>query len=247
MNKIKLIIITVLPKSLYNWMRKIKRYRWNFIRKHGFDKYINKADPIIIDIGVHAGGEIAGMFAMWKSAEIYAFEIDPIAIEAFRKMWETELNDNKTKLTLVESAISDQDGKVEFYRSLCKHDADDGEGTTWAMSGSIKAPKLHLERYNISFADPQAVESVRLDTWYDENLAGKIIDLIWADVNGAEKELILGGLNTLQNRVRYFYTEFYNEEIFEGQPNEDWIRSTLTNFEHVKTIDHNMLLKNVSL
>ncbi|MEN9248224.1 MAG: hypothetical protein Q6L50_08560 [Gloeomargarita sp. GMQP_bins_120] len=37
-------------------------------------------------------------------------------------------------------------------------------------------------------------------------------DFIWADVQGAEVDLIQGGLQALAN-TRYFYTEYANTEL----------------------------------
>jgi hypothetical protein len=45
------------------------------------------------------------------------------------------------------------------------------------------------------------------------------IDFIWADVQGAEEDLILGGLDTLRKRTKYLFTEYNNSEMYEGQIN----------------------------
>ena len=42
------------------------------------------------------------------------------------------------------------------------------------------------------------------------------VDLIWADIQGAEGEMVRGGLETL-SRTRYLYTEFSDDELYEGQ------------------------------
>jgi len=50
------------------------------------------------------------------------------------------------------------------------------------------------------------VMTLKLDTWTKENSIGSI-DFVWADVQGAEKELIEGAVNTLP-MVNYFFTEY---------------------------------------
>ena len=72
------------------------------------------------------------------------------------------------------------------------------------------------------------------------------IDFIWADVQGAEEDLIKGGLKSLNNITKYFYTEFSNEELYKGQPNLSKILKLLPNFKIVKRYGNNVLLKNKS-
>jgi hypothetical protein len=59
--------------------------------------------------------------------------------------------------------------------------------------------------------------SVRsLDSFCEEFGIGTV-DFIWADIQGAEGDLIAGGANALA-RTRYLMTEYCNEELYEGQP-----------------------------
>ena len=114
----------------------------------------------------------------------------------------------------------------------------------WSLSESIKKPKLHKDKWKITFGEAQKVATTTLDSWYNENLSEEIIDLIYADVNGAERELIEGGYSTLTNYTKYFFTEFFDEEIYEGSVNKDWILKKLNNFSLITIDGHNMLLKN---
>ena len=50
---------------------------------------------------------------------------------------------------------------------------------------------------------------------YAKNLGR--IDFIWADVQGAERKMIQGGLQTL-SRTEWLYTEYSDVELYEGQP-----------------------------
>jgi len=213
-------------------------------------KLLQSETPVILDIGVATGTEILGWLDVFSSPEIYGFEIDERAIQDFQSVWSNELRTGK--LTLVEKAISNTDGMVEFYCSresyVPKHGyvKNVGVGVRWPWSGSLNKPKIHLEKYNISFDEiPAIVESLRLDSWYKDNIDGKIIDFIWADTNGGEREFILGGFETLQNRVRYLYTEFFDYELYENQVPKKWILDTLTNFEEVKVFGKtDVLLRN---
>ena len=69
------------------------------------------------------------------------------------------------------------------------------------------------------------------------------VDFIWADVQGAERELIEGGLKVINN-TNYIYIEFYNEEMYEGQLNLKDMLCLLPQFKIVKKFGNNVLLKN---
>ena len=105
----------------------------------------------------------------------------------------------------------------------------------------------------VEFNNPIEVPSIKLDTWFESQSDINFIDFIWADVNGGEKELILGGLNTLKNHVGYLYTEYSNNELMEGQPtlNEilDMLDGTFTclekNSNGIKGMYGTALLKNI--
>ena len=70
------------------------------------------------------------------------------------------------------------------------------------------------------------------------------IDFIWADVQGAEENLILGGRETI-NKSHYFYTEYSDRELYEGQVGLDWILNALPNFEVVERFSDDVLLRNM--
>ena len=58
------------------------------------------------------------------------------------------------------------------------------------------------------------------------------VDFIWADVQGAEADLVLGGRETLK-RTRFFYTEYSNRELYEGQADLGQLLAMLPDFELV--------------
>jgi hypothetical protein len=58
----------------------------------------------------------------------------------------------------------------------------------------------------------------------------------------------LGGLNTLNKKVRYFYTEYSNKEYYEGQLKLDSLLNLLgDNWELIRDFGSDVLLKNKSL
>jgi hypothetical protein len=91
------------------------------------------------------------------------------------------------------------------------------------------------------------VECIKLDDYVNElGLTGKVIDFIWADIQGAEHLLIKGGVNTFKN-VKYFYTEYCGKEWYKGNKDAKGIQRMLPYFEVVQDFGGDVLLKNKNL
>ncbi len=203
------------------------------ISKGEIKDILKKENPIILEIGCNDGTDTLDFLETFKDCKIYCFEPDPRPIEKFK------VKDNRCKLFKI--AISNEDGETTFNLSGGKDPY--GKRDDWDQSSSIKKPKKHLKEYPwCNFDKKIKVKTKRLDTWAKENKINKV-DFIWADVQGAERELIEGGLNVLNN-TNYLYTEFYDKEMYEGQLNLQQILKLLPNFEVVKKFGSNVLLKN---
>jgi 2-O-methyltransferase len=201
---------------------------------------LGKDDPVILDIGCNHGEHTLEFLRLFKASKVYAFEPDPRALDGFRSMVKNE------RAKLFDFAISDKDGTTEFHVSDGLHPWPkwkEVRSTGWDLSGSIKKPKRHLEVYPwCTFNDSITVKTKRLDTWCREE-GIESIDFIWADVQGAEENLIKGGQEAL-NRTRYFYTEFSNQELYEGQISLREIVKLLLDFEIVYRFSNDVLFKN---
>jgi FkbM family methyltransferase len=203
---------------------------------------LNKQNPVILDIGCNDGRHTLMFLALFPAAKVYAFEPDPRARQRFRSL----VTDSRAKL--FDLAISSLDGTAEFFVSNGlpseKRRAELPQG--WDLSGSIKKPKDHLVVHPwCTFDERIQVNTTKLDTWCrDEGVDW--IDFIWADVQGAEEDLILGGLDALK-RTRYLYTEYSNRELYEGQIDLQTILKLLPEFEVVKKYKNDVLLRNKSL
>jgi hypothetical protein len=84
----------------------------------------------------------------------------------------------------------------------------------------------------VKFERQIEVPITRLDDWAARQGIGRI-DLIWADVQGAESDLIEGASRTLAD-TRYFYTEYSNSEWYEGQADLRRLTQMLPDFELVR-------------
>lgn len=205
-------------------------------------KDVLRLNPVILEIGAADGTDTADLFTLARAygkPNFHAFEPDPRNTAEFRKKW--FLKD----VVLNECAVSDHDGTRPMYFSDGKHPGAGPDG--WSFSNTLKQPTGHYQRYQwVTFKEPVQVATVRLDTYYRAHLDGKIIDFIWADVNGAERELILGGPLTL-GKTRYFLTEFARgPELFVGQPNLwDLARLLPYYWQPVVIFESDILLKNM--
>jgi 2-O-methyltransferase len=176
---------------------------------------IGKSDPLILEVGANIGQATEAFLLEMPNSRIFCFEPEPRAIRKFKNRI------SHPNVSLFECAVGNQNGLVTFHQS-----SGDGNETNWDQSGSILKPKLHSKTWpSIKFESEIQVPIVRLDDWaLDKNLG--IVDLIWADVQGAESDLILGG-GTVIGNTRFLYTEYGAIEWYEGQPSLDEICESL--------------------
>ncbi|MBL8227498.1 MAG: FkbM family methyltransferase [Bryobacterales bacterium] len=199
---------------------------------------LGKPDPVILEIGCNDGSETLRFAELLPSAMIYAFEPDPRALQAFKDRVRSE------RVKLFAMAICDVDGSRQFHVSSGRPSpAVDVPLSGWDKSGSLRKPKEHLRVHPwCTFADTIMVETKRLDTWCSEEGVSSI-DFIWADVQGAEVDLIQGGRSALA-RTRYLYTEYNNRELYEGQADLHTLQKLLPEFDLVFRFSNDALFKN---
>lgn len=177
---------------------------------------------VIFDIGCYDGKDSIEFSQVFPDSLVYSFECDRRSAQLFRESVTCE------RITLVETAVGNIDGEVSFNPS----DSDTrrhGNEDFWSSSGSLKKPKKHLELFDdIYFKSSEIVPCTRLDTWTQSN--NIYPDIIWADVNGAEREFIEGAKETLKHN-KVLVIEFEEKELFEGALNKDQICKLLPEYE----------------
>lgn len=202
--------------------------------------------PLILEIGAHDGEHTLQLLDLFPSALLFAFEPDPRAIRKF-KAWVTD-----PRAQLYEMAIGSIDGAAEFHVSSGRpvtlapeEEARYADG--WDQSGSLRRPKTHTVVWPwVTFERTITVPVQRLDTWAREIGLDGPVDLIWADMQGAEGDLIAGGAATLA-MTRYLYTEYSDNEWYEGQPTLAQLLDRLPNFRIVRRYAMDVLLENKAL
>ena len=203
---------------------------------------------VILEIGAHHGEHTAGFLKFFPDATVHAFEPDPRALAKFKA------NISSPRARLHEIAIGAKDGQAIFHlsggmppgASRAKPLMEQRYPQGWDQSGSLRAPKAHKEKHPWCTFDETITVAVRsLDSWAKEHGVGDV-DFIWADMQGAEGDLIAGGKETLA-RTRYLFTEYSNDELYEGEPNLNMLLRMLPNFSAVKLFPEDVLLKNESI
>ncbi len=203
---------------------------------------LGRNDPVILEIGCNGGSDTLKFLDLFPAARIFAFEPDARAAARFRS------NVADSRVTLFDLAVSNTDGTLEFHASGGAPEklTDESWPADWDLSGSIKKPKGHLDVHPwCRFDSTIVVKSSTLDTWAVANAIDRV-DFIWTDVQGAEAEVIAGGMKTLA-KTRYFYTEYSNQELYEGQLDVAGIKALLPDFEVVEVFDNDVLLRNTVL
>lgn len=179
-----------------------------------------------LELGAHTGTDTDWMAAL-PNVTLHAFEPDP-----------RNQQPPRANVVMNRTAVADRDGRSPFLLSR------EGWGREWTYSSSIKQPKNHLQHYPVTFGETIEVETVTLDT-YCRKRGLDVIDFIWADIQGAEGEMIRGGRETLA-RTRYLFTEYSDHELYEGQVTLEQILAELPGFRVVELYEEDVLLENQS-
>lgn len=200
---------------------------------------VGTPSPTILEIGAHDGTHTLRFFKAFAEPTIHCFEPEPRALER----WHRAL-DQRSGVYIHAVAVGSQSGRAIFHRSSGRHPGPDGKPMAqgWDYSGSLKAPRRHRELYPaVSFERTMEVPVVSIDDWIQDQEIG-VVDLVWMDVQGAEADVFRGMVHTLP-RVRLIYTEYSNEELYEGQPSLGELLAMLPEFEVVEQFEQDVLLR----
>lgn len=189
----------------------IKKYKRKF---DIFKAILDKDDPVVVEIGAHYGEDTLRFLEVFEKARMYCFEPDPRNIEIFKQYV------TNPRATLRTTALAASDGTAKFYQSYQETPDQVPEKYDWITledyrkslinsSGcsSLKKGHPHL------LGDPIVVQTERFDKWYNQSDLG-LIDLVWIDVQGAERDVIEGMGDAIHN-VRLIWVE-YGELEYSG-------------------------------
>jgi 2-O-methyltransferase len=197
----------------------------------------------VLEIGTNDGTDTLRLASVFPSAQLDCFEPDPRANAAHKKRV------TSSRVRLFQNAIGASNGTAVFHPSGGTPPGveDDKYPDGWHLSGSLRQPTGHLiEHPWVSFDEPFEVQVRTLDSWAEEFGRDGNIDFIWADVQGAEGDLLAGGTATFR-RTRYLFTEYSDRSLYEGQITLEEICRLLPGWSVAKRFRNDVLLRNDNL
>lgn len=201
---------------------------------------VSNTEPIIFEIGCNGGGHTRQFIRSFPSGTFYCFEPDPRALATFKE----RIGDSPA-VNLFDCAVGAEQGTVTFYQSSGWPDAARKQTMPqgWHLSGSIRKPKTHLSVFEwCTFDTTLEVPMTTIDTVCDRHDIEEI-DFIWMDVQGAEKDVFSGAVNMLA-RVKWIYTEYNEQEMYEGQAGLNQLIEYLPGFRVLIRYKNDALLWN---
>jgi len=197
---------------------------------------------VFVEIGMHFGTDTQDFRKIHPNARIVSFEPDPRNIQMIKKLGNDKICE------LYELALSNTNQPMDFYLSsgsskglltdplLTQND--------WSCSSSLKKPTGHLSLHKwITFPNKVVVPCCKLDDF--EPLKNTRIDFMWVDVQGAEDLVFSCAQETLKN-TRYVYTEYCNQQLYEGQLNLHEILKLFPGFRVLIDYGGDVLLQNMN-
>jgi len=182
-----------------------------------------------------------------KQYTYHLFEPSPDLLHTVVNNLRYYLQSNGENVKFFNEAIGQTNGKMPFYQSGGILTENGQVVANYYGSSSIRKPKLVVDAFKAMTFVEKTADVVSLDYHIQRsNLQDRIIDFIWADIQGAEVDLIKGGLEAFK-KVRYFYTEYVNAEYYEGNIGLPEICALLPDFEIIEDYGGDVLLKNKNL
>jgi len=183
------------------------------LTKPAIRRLVGRPDSLVVEVGAADGVDSLEFLREFKSPNfrILCIEPDPRNIATFQ----SQVRDSRA--TLIQAAIGAETGDAVFYQS------------STIYSSSLKQP--NLDEINRQWPDIKFPDTLQVSTFTLDDLLGRevsrVVDFLWADVQGAEDLLIGGGQEALNGQVRFFYTEYSPNQYYMNEPNLKDIREAL--------------------
>ena len=158
-------------------------------------------------VGVHLGREINPILKKYPNVKIDGFECSKRYIKKLRNKF-----DKNSRVQIINKAVSNEEGIFNFYETSLH-----GNGSL------LKLGELSKKSYGSKQQETFLVETTTLDNFYKN----KNIDILWIDVQGAEKLVIEGSLNTLKKIKAIFIEISVNDDLYNNSTNMDELNNLL--------------------
>jgi FkbM family methyltransferase len=187
-------------------------------------------NPAIIELGGYQGEDTT-----WMHSLVRGRNPKMLVVEPDEDNFKTIVRAGLSQVSMVHAAIAAKTGTCDFW----KCSTPDGRG-----SGSIRYPGGHLrEKPWYDFKKlPEQIPCYVLDDLYRSH-GFDHVDLLWVDIQGAEKDMIEGGKETLKH-AKFMFIEAEERELYDGQALRPELFAMIPDWEVVRVFDFNVLLRN---
>lgn len=149
-------------------------------------KYFSISEgKIFLDIGANAGKYSIYLARKSKNNNVYAFEPSISTFNLLKK--NIELNNLQNQITIFNIGLSNKKGNVKFYNYK--------NSTGLSFIPNKNQVLINEEQYEEILIDVDSLDNIV----QNHNINPQLIDLIKIDVEGHEKNVIAGSLNTLKS------------------------------------------------
>jgi FkbM family methyltransferase len=187
--------------------------------------------PVIVEIGMFDGTDTRKLLSWCTSKPAYyGFEADPRNIKNIKDRYVDHL------INFFPAAVGCVTGKVPFYMSSAQENGVAGSSSLSEFTPNITKhwPWLHCQGI-------ETVDCWRLDD-FCRNFGIDHIDLLWMDVQGAER-LVVEGACQMLDHTRMVWTEYDDGTLYKDSICRDDLLCLFKGWEVVADVGDNVLLK----
>ncbi len=188
----KRMLSKLLPRSLKDYVRANL-----LVPNDSFDLSLSRVDPdikVVFDIGANVGGITTILLERFPNAIVYSFEPCTSTFEKLRQA--VAASPHRERCRMFKMGFYDAPTLGQLH--ITSHDG--------ANSLLDITPEYHRANPHIEECDSEEIELRLLDDFVAEQGIDHI-DLIKVDVEGAEAEVLLGGRETLSEKVDVVFCE----------------------------------------
>lgn len=198
-------------------------------------KFLIESPKTIFDVGCYDGGDSIRFKQGFPISEVYSFEASPTRINML-KNYSTQYGIN-----VVEKAVCEYDGTINFYESLIDRTRVDAQGSIFRHTDFYK------NKYPQVFQNSEHIEvsCTTIESFCYQNDINEI-DLAHIDVEGAELNVIKGFGKFLPKMV---FIETLGDEMFYGGTKKEDVHNLLLSYGYFLakdlTTDRLYILENI--
>ena len=179
-------------------------------------KFLIDSPKTIFDIGCYDGGDSVRFKQGFLSSNVYSFEASPTRINMLKN------TSAQYGINVVEKAVCEYDGTIDFYESLIDRTRVDAQGSIF------KHTEFYKNTYPQVFQNSEHIEvpCITIESFCAQNNINEI-DFVHIDVEGAELNVIKGFGNFLPKMV---FIETLGDEMFHGGTKKEDVHNLLLSY-----------------